>query len=115
MADYLYLIPLLPLVAFVINFLFGRNYLKDRAAWIAVPAVFASFVLSLITFFEIRDKGEAIDQHIYTWIPSGSFHVNVNLHVDQLTAIMLLVVTSVGFLVHLYSTGYMHGDGGFYR
>ncbi len=115
MADYLFLIPLLPLVAAFVNFLFGRNYIKSQAHWIAAPAVFASFVLSVLVFFDVRDKGEAIDQHIYTWIPSGSFQVDINLHVDQLTAIMLLVVSSVGFLVHLYSSGYMHGDSGYYR
>jgi NADH-quinone oxidoreductase subunit L len=115
MADYLFLIPLLPLLAFVINFVFGRNYIRDQAHWIACPAVFASFALSVAAFFDVRDKGEPIDQHLFTWIPSGDFHVDVSLHVDQLTAIMLLVVTSVSFLVHVYSIGYMHGDGGYYR
>ena len=71
MADYLFLIPALPLLAFAINFLFGRNFIRDKAHWIAAPAVFASFVLSLIVFFNIRDKGEALDQHLFTWIPSG--------------------------------------------
>ena len=71
MADYLFLIPALPLLAFAINFIFGRNFIRDKAHWIAAPAVFASFVLSLIVFFNIRDKGEALDQHLFTWIPSG--------------------------------------------
>ncbi len=115
MADYLFLIPALPLLAFAINFIFGRNFIRDKAHWIAAPAVFASFVLSLIVFFDIRDKGEALDQHLFTWIPSGAFHIEVALHVDQLTAVMLLVVTSVGFLVHFYSIGYMQGDPGFFR
>ena len=115
MADYLYLIPALPLLAFVINFVLGRNYIRNQAHWIAAPAVFASFVLSVLVFFDIRDKDHALDQHLFTWIPSGNFDVQVALHVDQLTAIMLLVVSSVGFLVHIYSIGYMHGDGGYYR
>jgi len=115
MADYLFLIPALPLLAFAINFIFGRNFIRDKAHWIAAPAVFASFVLSLIVFFNIRDKGEALDKHLFTWIPSGSFHIEVALHVDQLTAVMLLVVTSVGFLVHFYSIGYMQGDPGYFR
>jgi NADH-quinone oxidoreductase subunit L len=115
MADYLFLIPALPLLAFAINFIFGRNLIRDKAHWIAVPAVFASFVLSLVAFFDVRDKGEALDQHLFTWIPSGTFQVPVALHVDQLTAVMLLVVTSVGFLVHFYSIGYMRGDPGYSR
>src|SRR6478672_2015703 len=115
MADYLFLIPALPLLAFAINFIFGRNFIRDKAHWIAAPAVFASFVLSLIVFFNIRDKGESLDKHLFTWIPSGSFHIEVALHVDQLTAVMLLVVTSVGFLVHFYSIGYMQGDPGYFR
>src|SRR3954464_9860175 len=109
MADYLFLIPALPLLAFAINYLFGRSYLKDNASWIAVPAVFGSFVLSILAFLDVRKHDEPIDQHLFTWIPSGTFNVQINLHVDQLTAIMLLVVTSVGFLVHVYSTAYMHG------
>jgi NADH-quinone oxidoreductase subunit L len=115
MADYLFLIPALPLLAFAINFIFGRRFVRDKAHWIAAPAVFASFVLSLMVFFDVRDKGEPLEQHLFTWIPSGTFQVPVTLHVDQLTAVMLLVVTSVGFLVHFYSIGYMHGDSSYYR
>jgi NADH-quinone oxidoreductase subunit L len=115
MADYLFLIPALPLLAFAINFIFGRRFIRDKAHWIAAPAVFASFVLSLMVFFDVRDKGEPLEQHLFTWIPSGTFQVPVTLHVDQLTAVMLLVVTSVGFLVHFYSIGYMHGDSSYYR
>jgi NADH-quinone oxidoreductase subunit L len=115
MADYLFLIPALPLLAFAINFIFGRNIIRDKAHWVALPLVFASFVLAVMVFLDVRDNGHALDQHLFTWIPSGSFNVNVALHVDQLTAIMLLVVTSVGFLVHFYSVGYMDGDTGYYR
>jgi len=115
MSDLLFLIPALPLAAFAINFLLGRWYIKDKAHWIAAPAVFLSWLLSVWTFFDIRDNDEAISQHLFTWIPSGDFHINISLQADQLTAIMLLVVTTVGFLVHVYSIGYMHGDPGFYR
>jgi NADH-quinone oxidoreductase subunit L len=115
MSDYLFLIPALPLVAFAINYLFGRGFIGDKATWIATPAVGASFVLSVLAFFDLRKHDEPLNQHLFTWIPSGNFNVEINLHVDQLTAIMLLVVSSVGFLVHVYSTGYMEGDPGFYR
>src|SRR5829696_8306959 len=115
MSDLLFLIPALPLAAFAINFLLGRWYIKDKAHWIAAPAVFGSWLISVLVFFDIREEDHAIQQHLFTWIPSGDFHVDVSLQADQLTAIMLLVVTTVGFLVHVYSIGYMHGDPGFYR
>ena len=115
MADYLFLIPLLPLVAFAINLLFGRGYIRENAHWVACPAVFASWVLSLLVLLDINDSDEPISQHLFRWIPAGDFTVDVNLFADQLTAVMLLVVTTVGFLVHVYSIGYMKGDGGYYR
>ncbi len=115
MEDLLYLIPLLPLAAFVINILLGRGFIRDNAHWVALPLVGASWIVALLVFLDVRDTEHAISQHLFTWIPAGDFVVDVNLYVDQLTAIMLLVVLTVGFLVHVYSVGYMHGDPGFYR
>ena len=115
MEHWLYLIPLAPLVAAVVNFMFGRWYIKNFASWIAIVAVGASFFLSLVTFFQIQANENVITQHLYTWIPAGSFRIPVTLQVDQLTAIMLLVVSFVSLLVNIYSVGYMHGDPGFYR
>jgi NADH-quinone oxidoreductase subunit L len=114
MGSYLYLIPMLPLLAFVINLLFGR-ITRDHADWIATPAVFVSFLLSLLVMRDIAATGQPMRQDLYTWMQSGDFHIGINLFVDQLTAVMLVVVTSVGFLVHFYSRGYMHGDPGFAR
>jgi NADH-quinone oxidoreductase subunit L len=115
MANWLYLIPLLPLAAFVINALFGRAAIRDKAYLISIPAVAASWVMALLVLREVHAHGEPLHQRLFTWIPSGDFHVDVSLYADQLTAIMLVVVTTVGLLVHIYSVGYMHGDGGFYR
>jgi NADH-quinone oxidoreductase subunit L len=115
MADYLILIPLLPLIAAVINLLLGRTVTRDRAHWVSIPAVTVSWICSLLVLRDVHDKGHEIHQNLYTWIPSGSFNVPVNLYADQLTAIMLVVVTTVGLLVHIYSTGYMKGDGAYYR
>ena len=115
MADLLFLIPLLPLAAFCINILLGRSFIRDQAHLVALPAVFISWVLSVLVFLEIRSDEHAISQRLFTWIPSGDFDVTVSLYADQLTAVMLLVVTTVGFLVHVYSVGYMHADGGYYR
>ncbi|MDQ3512123.1 MAG: NADH-quinone oxidoreductase subunit L [Chloroflexota bacterium] len=115
MADLLFLIPLLPLVAFVVNILAGRGTIRDRAHWVAAPAVFGSWLLSIFVLLDLAANEEPLRQHLFTWIPAGEFTVEVNLFAAQLTAVMLLVVTTVGFLVHVYSVGYMHGDGGYYR
>ncbi|GBE40878.1 NADH-quinone oxidoreductase subunit 12 [bacterium BMS3Bbin09] len=108
------LIPLLPLLSFIINILFGRNYIKNRAHWIAVPAILGSFVLAVSACIEVLN-GKVIDINVYSWIVSGSFNVSVGILIDQLTAVMLMVVTSIGSLIFIYSVGYMHGDKGYYR
>ncbi len=108
------LIPLLPFLSFVINILFGRNYIKDKAHWIAIPAILGSFVLALSACIEVLN-GKVIDVNVYSWIVSGNFNVSVGFLIDQLTAVMLMVVTSIGTLIFIYSVGYMHGDGGYYR
>lgn len=108
------LIPLLPLIAFVINILFGRSIIRDKAHWPSVLAVLGSFMLSVVTFAEVAG-GKVINQDIYSWIVSGSFKASVGFLIDPLSAIMLIVVTSVSLLVHIYSIGYMHGDKGYYR
>jgi len=108
------LIPLLPLLAFIINILFGRDYIRDKAHLIAVPAVAGSFLLSLGAFASVL-KGEVINVNVYSWIVSGDFNVSIGFLIDQLTAIMLMVVTSISTLIFVYSIGYMHGDKGYYR
>jgi NADH-quinone oxidoreductase subunit L len=108
------LIPLLPLIAFVINIVFGRNYIKDKAHWVAVPAVVGSFILAVGAFMDVMG-GEVLNINLYSWIVSGDFKVSIGFLIDQLTAIMLIVVTSISSLIFIYSIGYMHGDKGYYR
>ncbi len=108
------LIPLLPLIAFFINILLGRKYIKDRAHWIAVPAVIGSFILAVSAFMDVN-AGNVINLNIYSWIVSGNFNVSIGFLIDQLTAIMLIVITSISSLIFIYSIGYMHGDKGYYR
>ncbi len=115
MDRYLYLIPLLPLLASAFNLLIARKYFPDKAHIAAILGVGASFVLSVLVFKEIYDNDVALQQHLWSWIASGSFHAEIGLYADQLTAIMLVMVTFVSLLVHIYSIGYMHGDPGFYR
>ena len=107
------LIPLLPFAAFLVTGLFGR-WIGSRAHWVAVPAVAGSWALSVAAFLEVA-AGATLHETLYRWIGSGSLHVDIALHVDQLTAVMLLLVTTVSALVHLYTVGYLHGDKGYAR
>jgi len=111
---YAMLIPFLPLAAFLINILFGRFLLKDRAHIVAIAGVFASFVLSVAVFIQVAG-GATMNSDLYSWISSGGFRVSVGFLIDPLTAVMLIDVTTVSLLVHIYSIGYMHGDPGYYR
>lgn len=108
------LIPLLPLIAFTINILVGRRYIKDKAHWVAIPAMVASFLLAVSAFIDVYN-GRVININLYEWIISGTFSVPIGFLIDQLTAIMLIVVTSISSLIFIYSIGYMHGDKGYYR
>ncbi len=112
--EYYLLIPFLPLAAFLINILFGRAFLKDKAHWVAIPAVAVSWVVAVMTLMEVIG-GKTLNENLYTWILSGDFRVSVGFLIDPLTAIMLIVVTTCSTLIHIYSVGYMHGDNGYYR
>jgi len=107
------LIPLLPFAGFLIAGLFGK-YLKERAATVAIGGVFGAFVFSVSAFIDVLN-GMVLDENLYSWIAIGNFTVNVGFQVDQLTAVMLMVVTTLSTLIHVYSVGYMHGDKGYAR
>ncbi|MDQ3706173.1 MAG: NADH-quinone oxidoreductase subunit L [Chloroflexota bacterium] len=118
--NYIWIIPALPLLGFIINGLFGRR-LGKTAGPIAVGLVGLSFLAAIVAFIDIALRHNA-DPHaapfqynLYTWIPSGDFRVDVSFLVDPLTAIMLMVVLSVGLLVHIYSLEYMADDPDFAR
>jgi NADH-quinone oxidoreductase subunit L len=107
------LIPLLPLAAFLVLGLAG-NRIKERAHLVAVPAVVLSWLLSLFAFFEVA-QGAPISQPLYTWLTSGYLDIHIGLYLDRLTVVMLLLVTTVSSLVHIYTIGYMHGEAGYAR
>ncbi|MFZ3012832.1 MAG: NADH-quinone oxidoreductase subunit L, partial [Nitrospira sp.] len=107
------LIPLLPLTAFLILGLAGRH-INARAHLVAVPAVLLSLALSVGAFVEVA-SGSVISFPLYTWLTSGTLDIHIGLHIDRLTAVMLLLVTGVSSLVHVYTIGYMHGDPGYAR
>ncbi|MCZ6875591.1 MAG: NADH-quinone oxidoreductase subunit L [bacterium] len=111
-----WLIPIFPALAVVINGLFGRRYIRDKAHWLGVGSVGISLLLALIVIIRIiLWPSQPIHAKFYTWIFAGSLSVDMAFMVDPLSAIMLFVVCGVGFLVHLYSIGYMHGDPSYYR
>ncbi|HET8759657.1 MAG TPA: proton-conducting transporter membrane subunit, partial [Nitrospiria bacterium] len=112
--EFLVLIPLLPFLAFLITGLLGK-WIGERAHWVAVPAVAVSWLLSVVAFFQVASDGEPLRVTLYEWISSGALRVNIALYVDQLTAVMLLLVTTVSTLVHVYTIGYMQGDKGYAR
>lgn len=106
-------IPLLPLIGFLVIALFGKQ-LGHLSGWIGSATVLGSFVLSLYLFQQIPE-GKTLNFPIIEWMRWGDIHLSFGFLVDPLTLIMLLVVTGVGFLIHLYSIGYMHHDEGFSR
>jgi NADH-quinone oxidoreductase subunit L len=113
--SYIWLIPVLPLAAFLITLIFGKWWIKEQAHWLPILAMAASFGLSIAAFVQIRGAEEPVVVDLWKWFSVGSFQVPFGLQVDQLTAVMLLVVTGVGLLIFIYSKGYMHGDPGYYR
>ncbi|MBC7399613.1 MAG: NADH-quinone oxidoreductase subunit L [Mucilaginibacter sp.] len=113
MEKYIWLIPLLPLAGFVINGL-GRNTLsKGVIGFIASLMILLSFGLSVAAFCQVKSTGQPINVDVFNWFTVGSLQVHFAFLVDQLSSIMLLIITGVGFLIHLYSVGYMHDDDGF--
>ncbi len=105
-----------PLAGFLINGLFGKwlGSAEKLSGWIACFAILISLICSVVAFIHIQDGAE-INLTLYEWIAGGSFAFNIGIHVDSLTAVMLLIITGIGFLIHVYSIGYMHGDVGYTR
>jgi len=116
--NYLWLVPALPLAGATINAIFSRKMPRWLVSAIACGTVGLSFVVSLLAFFTMQGLPEhdrIINVSLYSWIPVGDFKVDVAFLLDPLSALMLLVVTGVGFLIHVYSIGYMEHDEGYGR
>ena len=109
------LIPVLPLLAVIANGLFGRYWSHDWAARLAWGSVGLSFLCTIGVFSDVLRTGVPHEVIAYQWIFGGDLTINLAYLVDQLTCVMLLIVTGVGFLIHVYSVGYMHGEEGFTR
>ena len=112
----IHLIVLLPLAGAAINGLFGRRFSEGTIAGIACLAAFVPFLISVQAFLALQGGVAAIaPAPLFTWFASGGFKVELGFLIDPLTSIFTLVVTGIGFLIHLYSAKYMEGDEGFYK
>ncbi|HWU33804.1 MAG TPA: NADH-quinone oxidoreductase subunit L, partial [Methylovorus sp.] len=108
------LIPLLPLVAAAIVGLFGRMLPRAAAHWLTIAGVAGAFALSVVVFNDVM-QGRVFNGTVYTWLTSGDTSFEVGFLIDRLTAVMMLVVTFVSLMVHVYTIGYMAEDPGYSR
>lgn len=118
MTEIFWLIPLFPALSTFILAVFGQKIPKKYVSWQACLAVLASFVVSLISFLgllRLPHESYPLVKNLFTWISSGSFNINFSLQLDPLSAVMALVVSGVGFIIHVYSVGYMAEDKGYTR
>ena len=107
------LIPLLPLASFLILGIFG-HWIRDKAHFVAVPAIILSFGIAVLAYLDVAG-GHHSTFRLYTWLTSGTLDIHIGLTIDRLTSVMLLLVTIVSALVHIYTIAYMQGDPGYAR
>ncbi len=117
MANLAYLIPLFPLIGFLINGIFWKSMPKSLGGAIGTVAILASFIVSLGIFFEVKSAAfhGPVVVHLFDFIQSGTLRIPFAFQVDALSALFLLIITGVGTLIHVYSTSYMHHDEGMVR
>jgi NADH-quinone oxidoreductase subunit L len=118
MIDYIWLVPFLPLLGFLINGLSGKKLGKNLISWIGCGSVGLSFLVSIGVFFELLKYPPAqrlIQKIVFPWVWSGNFRIDIGFQIDPLSTVMILVVSGVGFFIHVYSVGYMGKDPGYAR
>ena len=105
------LIPLLPFIGFLVNAFFGKRLSKSISGGVACLVMLAAFGVSLASVVSMLSTPDrAIEQTVYTWITSGTLNIGATFRVDPLTSVMILVITGIGSLIHIYSTAYMHEE-----
>ncbi len=111
MINLVWLVPVLPLAGFLINGLFRNSLSKGMTSVVGCGVLLGSFILSLLIFGEVRHEGfQAVTVTLFDFISVDKLHIPFAFQVDQLSALFLLIITGVGFLIHLYSTSYMHEE-----
>src|SRR6476469_2979759 len=112
---HLWLIPVLPLLGAAVNGLLGKKFSRQTVAAVALLFSSAAFAMVLLVASRFSSLTTPHIEYLATWIRAGKFQVDFSFYLDQLSLVMLLVVTGVGFLIHIYSVGYIWEEGGFYR
>jgi NADH-quinone oxidoreductase subunit L len=108
--------PLLALIGAIINGFFGRALKEPAPGIVGSLAIGAGFVLSVLAFFGLQGMEEpSVHIPLWNYLSAGSFNLSLGFHIDSLSIVMMMVITGVGFLIHVYSTAYMHGDDGYSR
>src|SRR5467141_518424 len=116
MLEYLWIVPLLPLLGSAVTGLFGAKWPNKIVNSVAIGSTGLSFLCALEAVREFFESGQVLfHKEFFTWIAAGNFRAGFDLQMDQLTVVMVLVVTGVGWLIHIYATGYMAHEGGYYR
>jgi NADH-quinone oxidoreductase subunit L len=116
MLEYLWIIPLLPLLGSAVNGLFGAKWPNKTVNSVAIGSTGLSFLAAIEAVREFFESGQNLfHKEFFTWIAAGNFRAGFDLQMDQLTVVMVLVVTGVGWLIHIYASGYMAHEGGYYR
>ncbi len=109
------LVPLFPIIGFLLLGLFGKKWSKSLASIVGSGAIFASFVVAVGIFIELLGADAAHKTatfSLFEWIDAGKFSVAISFLIDPLSSLFILIITGIGFLIHLYSAGYMHDDEG---
>ena len=115
MQQFVYLIPLFPLLSFIIIALFGKSLSKSITTFLAPSSILASFIVAVLIFINQLSNNHAVTVPVFSWIHVGDFHADFSFLVDSLSILFTLVITGVGFLIHVYSTGYMHDEKDYNR
>src|SRR4051812_14268580 len=105
----IYLVPLFPLLGFLINGLFRKSLSKSLIGIIGSGAILASFIVSIILFNDVRTNGSMIVSY-FNLLDIEAFKIPFAFQIDQLSVIFLLIITGIGFLIHVYSTAYMNDE-----
>ena len=115
MENLVYAIILLPLFGFLINGLFGKSLPKMVVGSIATLVVFASFCIAVSLFLNFEADSQPVIVRAFEWFRVNGMQVNFSFQIDQLSLMMIMIITGIGSLIHLYSIGYMSHDRGFYK
>ncbi|MFQ3575381.1 MAG: NADH-quinone oxidoreductase subunit L [Cytophagales bacterium] len=115
MAKYIYLVPLFPLIGFLLNGLLGKKLGKSFVTSVGVGVLVSAFVVSLLSFLALDSENVATKVYLFDFIKTSGLSIPFEFLFDPLSATMLLIITGVGSLIHLYSAGYMHDDEGFFK